>query len=151
MRVNLERIIKNKGFNENVKFLGNIKHVEVHELYKIADIYTITSFFEGTPISLLEAMFNRLPIIGSDVSGINNIITDCENGLLFENKNTKDLAEKIKLMIDNDELTQKLASKAKQDYLDNFKFDEVVLKHEKIFSIYEGFYEQLFCTRSNVP
>ena len=44
---------------------------------------SIPSRFEGTPKSLLEAMYNNIPAIGSDVNGINNILTDNKNGFLF--------------------------------------------------------------------
>ncbi|GAG04436.1 unnamed protein product, partial [marine sediment metagenome] len=84
MKTSLEKIVEKKKFNEHIKFYGSVPYEKVHELYKVAHIYVIPSLFEGTPKSLLEAMFNGVPIIGSDTNGINNIIIDNWNGLLFK-------------------------------------------------------------------
>ena len=46
------------NIKKRIRFLGNIKHEKINDLYKIADIYVITSHFENLPISILKAMFN---------------------------------------------------------------------------------------------
>ena len=75
MRNFLEDLVYKKlEFNGYIKFLGNVPHNEIENIYKMADIYIIPSLFEGTSLSLLEAMYNAMPIIGSDVTGINDII-----------------------------------------------------------------------------
>lgn len=132
MKKSLEKIVKERKFRKYVKFFGNLPHEKIHEIYGMADIYIIASYFEGTPKSLLEAMFNGLPIIGSDVMGINNLINNYENGLLFESKNSLDLAQKIKLIVSDDKLAKKLGAKAKEDYLRNYSIDKVVSEYKKL-------------------
>ena len=47
----------------------------IPDYYKTADFYIISSDYEGTSLSLLEAMFNKLAIIASDAPGINRMLT----------------------------------------------------------------------------
>ena len=84
--------IKEKGLSEYVHLLGNIPRDKINAYYKLSDFYIISSDFEGTPISMLEAMYNKLCIIGSDVKGVNNIINDSDGGFLFDNTNALELS-----------------------------------------------------------
>jgi len=133
MRRNLEDNVKKCGFEKYINFLGSIKHEEVPDIYKLADIYIIASLYEGTPLSLLEAMFNGLPIIGSDVRGINNIILDGENGLLFEKNNSLSLMTKIKKLLDNIKLMMDLGMKTEKYFKDNFNFEDTLNGHLKLY------------------
>lgn len=136
MKSDLESKVNEMGYDTIIKFFGKIPHEKVPQMYKLADIYTISSFFEGTPISLLEAMFNGLPIIGTNAVGINNIISHGKNGLLFKNGDADDLKDKIKELIDNNNnnnnMFNVLGSSAKDDYFRNYVFEDVVTKHIKL-------------------
>lgn len=102
MRTELEKAIVKAGIENHFLFLGNVNREFIPELYSISQGYIISSDFEGTPLSLVEAMNNRIPVIGSDSPGINNIIQDGVSGRLFERKNAKHLAEKIQLTLINE-------------------------------------------------
>ena len=134
MKPMLAEKVKERNFDGHVKFLGIIPHEEVLHIYKLADIYVISSLFEGTPKSLLEAMFNGLPIIGRDVNGINNLIRHGKNGLLFEKENRKDLTGKIKELVENKDLSNKLGNAAKKDYLKNYKFEHTISQYIKLYT-----------------
>lgn len=106
LRADLELKVKKMKLDNYISFLGNVNRESVPELYSVASGYVISSEFEGTPLSLVEAMSNGIPVIGSDAPGINTIIENNYNGLLFETRNASDLAEKIKLLlIDGPKLT----------------------------------------------
>jgi glycosyltransferase involved in cell wall biosynthesis len=126
--------VKKRSFDKYVNFLGIIPYEEVPHIYKLADIYVISSLLEGTPIALLEAMFDGLPIVGTDVNGINNLIRHEKNGLLFEKKNGKDLTEKIKELVENKDLCNKLGNAAKIDYLKNYRFEYVISQYIELFT-----------------
>lgn len=105
-----------------IKFMGKVENEKVRDFYKMASIYVISSWFEGTPLSLLEAMFNKVACIGTNVSGINKIIKDEENGLLFEKNNEKELTQKLSLLIDNEEKCKSLGLNAKIYFEDNYNY-----------------------------
>lgn len=134
MKPMLAEKAKEKSFDGYVKFLGTIPHEEVPHIYKLADIYVIPSLFEGAPLSLLEAMFNGLPIIGTDIHGVNNFIRHEKNGLLFEKENKEDLTERIKELVENKDLSIKLGTAAKKDYLRNYKFEYMISQFIKLYT-----------------
>jgi glycosyltransferase involved in cell wall biosynthesis len=135
LRKTLEARVKEQNFSDNIIFLGILPHEQIPEILKIADIYIIPSLYEGTSISLLEAMFNGLPIIGSDTRGINNIIFPGRNGVLFETRNPIDLSKKLKNMLENIEYYNKLGEQAAVDY--NYQWHPKKANNEHIEIIRE--------------
>lgn len=135
---NLREELKNKvsstSFQQYVTFTGKIPYSEIPQYYRIADIYVIPSKFEGTPKSLLEAMFNKLPVIGSNVNGINNILTHNENALLFDTGKTVQLSRFLSVLIMNDEKSKDLAQSAFNHYYKQFKFENTVYQLKNIYN-----------------
>ncbi len=74
----------------------------------LPSIMDITGETEGLGVVLLEAMACRVPVIGSDVGGIRDIIIDGETGLLSEQKNSDSLAEKIIQLLSDEQLRKKV-------------------------------------------
>ena len=128
------KIIINNNSMDFVTLLGNVAHSDINKFYTLADYYIISSNFEGTPIGLLEAMFNKLSIIGSNVNGINSIIIDQNNGILYNLNEYKELAEKIKLLVDDNKLALELANNAEITFNDNFDYSNVVNFYSNIFN-----------------
>ncbi|MEO6233215.1 MAG: glycosyltransferase family 4 protein [Ferruginibacter sp.] len=76
----------------------------LNDMYRKADIYVIPSYHEGFPRTIWEAMANSLPVVATHVGGIPDYLTNLENVMFVEPKNSVDLAEKIQAMIDNPDL-----------------------------------------------
>lgn len=134
LRLELEKKVRENNLENFIIFMGSVPHENVNELYKIADVYVIPSLFEGTPLSLLEAMFNSLRIIGSDVSGINNIIKHGNNGLLFKPEDYLDLKNKMEYIIQNIKQSTILGKNAKKSYLTNYSYENMINQYNKIIS-----------------
>lgn len=75
--------------------LGAMKHDEIIPYYSAADFSVLPSLMEATSISGLEAMASGLPLVGTKVGGIPELIEDGKNGILCEPANEKDLADKM--------------------------------------------------------
>ena len=84
-------------------------------------------------MSLIEAMFNKLPIIASNAPGINDVIFDGSNGLLFDLDNASHLAEQITKIVKDDSLAKKLANKAYKDYQTHFRFQDMLNKYIELY------------------
>lgn len=115
-----------------VCFLGNVSVEFIHELYNIADYYIMCSDFEGTPISLLEAMYNQLPIIASDAPGINNILTHNKTALLYSSGCISELVSLINLLINDDDKRNEISIHAKRIYDEQFNFQEVLTEYSNL-------------------
>jgi glycosyltransferase involved in cell wall biosynthesis len=89
---------------------------------------------EGLGVVLLEAMACGLPVIGSDVGGIPDIIIDGETGLLARQKEPGSLAEKITKIFSDAPLRRKLVENGYQMVEKNFSWDTI---SEKFIEIYQ--------------
>ena len=81
MNGEIQRFASDSGAGEKILFLG--KRDDVPELLKIIDLFCLPSIYEGMPLTVLEAMASGVPVIGSDTLGINEIVKDGVNGMLF--------------------------------------------------------------------
>lgn len=87
---------------DKVIFAGEMNHSDVISYYSAADFSILPSLMEATSISGLEAMAAGLPLVGTRVGGIPELIHDGDNGYLCEPANPQDLAEKINLLLRSD-------------------------------------------------
>lgn len=122
----LKNKVANYNLTKHVTFLGNVPKDTVNEIYKLSDYYLIASDFEGTSVSLLEAMFNKKPIIASRVPGIVNTINEHSECLMFSVKNVKELKDCLLRYFDNPELVQQITKKAGRHFLSTYNYDNVV-------------------------
>lgn len=76
----LEALSRDLGVRDRVIFSG--ERSDANELYRIFDAYCLTSLYEGLPLTILEAMASRVPVIGTDVLGIREVIDDGQTGYL---------------------------------------------------------------------
>jgi glycosyltransferase involved in cell wall biosynthesis len=80
------------------------------------DIFLLSSVLEGQPLVIVEAMAYGCPIVTTNVGGIPELIQDNVNGLLCSPEDPECLAQKIKLLIDDPALRQRLGQAARKSY-----------------------------------
>ncbi len=97
----LENYLDANKLHDIVKFVGWTTGEEKRKLLSDSDIYILPSYNEGLPISILEAMSFRLPILSTTVGGIPEIVKNGENGFLIKPGDKLDMFEKIKWFIEN--------------------------------------------------
>lgn len=124
----LAKQAKNLNLERYTRFEGIVPREKINQYYKIADLYIISSDFEGTPLSMLEAMFNGIPIVAANSPGINNIIEDGKNGLLFDNKSATALPKCIEKLILFPDFALKLAHNAECYFNKNYDYQIVLNK-----------------------
>jgi len=138
---NLKMLVKQLKL-KNVHFLPYMKGDklrEFHQLYKRAQIFVAPSIWdEPFGLVILEAMAYATPVIATKKGGITSIINDGENGLLVRARNSKDLAEKINLLLNDDKLRKRLSEKARQTILDKFTWPKIAERFERIYYKYSS-------------
>ena len=103
----LEKEVKSLKINSSVKFLGRVPHEEMPDLLSQADIYVSTSLYDGTSVSLLEAMgAGAFPIV-TDIPSNREWVTHNENGFLVPFNEGKTLANGIIDVIRNQSFLEK--------------------------------------------
>ena len=89
----IQAFIDSKGLSSRIQYVGAKYGREKEAYFRSADVFVFASHNEAFPLVLLEAMQFGLPIIASNVTSIQAIIQDGENGLLASKKNPTHLAE----------------------------------------------------------
>ena len=96
---NVKKLAEEKLGFMDVKLVGEKSNSDVYEYYKTnsVDLFINTSFSEGVPVSIMEAISFGIPVLATDVGGVSEIIEDGYNGWLIDPDFTDaELAEKIK-------------------------------------------------------
>ena len=93
----IEKVLK-QSFPDRFLMLGSMSQERIIPYYSAADFSVLPSLMEATSISGLEAMAASLPIVGTRVGGIPEILKDGETGFLCKPADPKDLASKIDLL-----------------------------------------------------
>ncbi|MBU1179249.1 glycosyltransferase family 4 protein [Patescibacteria group bacterium] len=154
----LEKELKSQalsiGLQDRVEFLGYISHKDLPEYFRVADIFIRPSLSEGLGSSFLEAMAAGLPVIGTPVGGIPDFLKDpsinlpalsadqaggrqgsgqVPTGLFCEVNNPESIAEKVELLLGNDELRQKIIKNARELVIKNYDWDLIADKMKGVF------------------
>ncbi|MCI9585849.1 MAG: glycosyltransferase family 4 protein [Bacilli bacterium] len=104
----------------NIVFIKNQPHEILRKLYSIADVSLVTSRSEAFGLVVIEAMACGTPVIGTNLGGIPDIITE-DTGMLFEPENFEELAHKVKqilnkeVVFDRSYIAQSTKNKYSQD------------------------------------
>ena len=106
-RKKLEQDAKNLNVDNVVRFLGQIPHEKMPDLLNQADIYVSTSLYDGTSVSLLEALASGAFPVVTDIPANREWITDGKNGFLVPPDEESILAKRIIEAIRNKALLEK--------------------------------------------
>ncbi|MFT4142871.1 MAG: glycosyltransferase family 4 protein [Mobilitalea sp.] len=120
----LKRQVEYLGLKQVVHFLGYIDYEEVAQIMKVTDIFAMPSYYEALGCAYLEAMACRVPAIGCYEQGIDEVITDKENGLLVQPHNTRELYEAIDFLIQNPEKAMTIAEKGYETIINHYTWTD---------------------------
>jgi glycosyltransferase involved in cell wall biosynthesis len=118
----------------NVNFLG--ARSDIPEILSRSDIFVLTPTADTFPISIIEAMFGGQAVVTTNVGGIPEMVRDRETGLMVEPKNAGQLAEKLKLLIHDNQLRKTLGANAKKYAENHFTAEIMVKKIEAVYRTY---------------
>lgn len=129
-----EKLInKAKEFSINLNLLGVFPNEEIPKILNQYQIFILPSVSEGNPKVLLEAMSCGVPCIGTNVQGINNILTHKINGYLC-NTNSKSIKNAILTLYNDQNLREKISKNARRFILENCSLTTIANKE---FSFYQ--------------
>ncbi|AIQ31983.1 hypothetical protein P40081_30560 [Paenibacillus sp. FSL P4-0081] len=98
-RKRLEREILEYNLSRYVKLIGNQN--DIAKYYFAADLFILTSRYEGMPVVLSEAMAAKLPVVCYEVEGVKDIISHMRTGIIVEKNDHKEMYERILGILEN--------------------------------------------------
>jgi len=93
---------------------GKLSLAETKNKMKNCYCLVLPSITEGLPRVIMEAMALGKPVVASRVGGIPDLIQDGQNGFLFEVGNSKELAEKLRILLNNKTLAVEMGKKGQE-------------------------------------
>jgi glycosyltransferase involved in cell wall biosynthesis len=95
LRAQLEGLARTLGVAERVRFLGEVPHAELPELYRAADLLVLASEREGWANVLLEAMASGTAVVATNVNGAPEVVRSRAAGLLVDRRTAACLARAV--------------------------------------------------------
>ncbi|HUS03581.1 MAG TPA: glycosyltransferase family 4 protein [Chitinophagaceae bacterium] len=124
---------KELGLERDVEFSGELSENELIRFLQSLNIYVHASLGETMSTAIMQAMACKLPVIASDVNGINNMIADNSTGLLVPVKNEVALAAALEKCIINKELRNILALNAYNYAINHYSNDTMFESYKRMF------------------
>ena len=131
-RNNLENLVKKLNLNKYVSFIGMVPNETVPEYMVASDVFVLPSLSEGFPTVILEAMASGIPIVATKVRGVPEIIKDGENGFLVEPRNSEEIAEKVLLLLNKDELRKRISEKNIEE-VKRYHWESIAIRLEEVY------------------
>lgn len=126
-RPNIEKLASELGLNFNnanlaekniLTFTSWIKDIDVSNAG--SDIIALTSFNEGTPVSLIEAQASGKPIVSTQVGGIANIVKQGETALLSPSDDVEAFASNLLKLVEDDQLRHQMSDRGIAHVMEGF-------------------------------
>jgi glycosyltransferase involved in cell wall biosynthesis len=95
------------GVDSQIKILGQIDRGTIFTYYDQADVFCLSSYSEGTPKVVLEAMARGTPVVATDVGGVSTVVEHGISGTLVMSGKPKKMAAAIKELLDDSELYER--------------------------------------------
>ena len=131
LREENEKLIKNLDLQRNVEFKNKLSRLDLIKTLNNSDIGISGSLYEGFGFPLVEMISSGLPVITSNKGSLPELASDA--GLIFEATSSSDLADKIKNLIKQNDLRQKLINNARNRRDDFFGWDEYAKRLEIVY------------------
>jgi len=105
----------------------------VHSLQRSADVFVLPSLWEGMPVSVMEAMATGLPVVGTDVPGIRELVVDGDTGFLAPGRDPAALAERIERLARDASLRFRMGEAGRRRVMTEFALDTMVRRYEEAY------------------
>lgn len=129
----LRELAESLRITSRVHFLGFRDDLADH--IAAADVFCLSSSWEGIPLAAQEAMLLGTPVVATDVGGMRELIEDGRTGLLVGRGDAPGLARAIQSVLGSDELRARLADAARRDLPQRFSTERML---DRLHAAYSG-------------
>lgn len=133
LETSIKRKVQAANLAANFQFTGFVDQKVLLQYYRQASVYILPSYYEGMPLTLLEAMSCATPCIATDVVGSSEVIVDNETGYLVPPENPARLAQATLRLLNDKQLRKKLGENARKRVLEYYDWNIIVDRLEELY------------------
>lgn len=130
-RLELQQLCAEYGISSRVSFTSWIQSMEA--FYPAMDIVCLTSLNEGTPVSLIEAQASGIPVISTNVGGVEDTMVNGKTGTILTSFSPEELAEKIESLAHAPDLRIQMSKNAHTFALEQFSYLALVNNMDALY------------------
>ena len=134
-RSNLENLVKELDLEEFVHFLGF--RSDVRRLIYCFEIFVLPSWIEGLPVTILEAMAARKPVVATSVGGVPELVLDGETGILVPPRDVPGLSKAIELLLEQPDIGHQMGNKGYEYIHQEFSHKKMWTQVQQLYKSYE--------------
>jgi D-inositol-3-phosphate glycosyltransferase len=120
----LKQLATRLGVDHHISFVGAVAHEDLPLYYNAADVCVVPSYYESFGMVAVESMACGTPVVASRVGGLASTISDGETGYLIPWRCPEPFAERLELLLDNDELRASFG-RAAREAVERFRWTNV--------------------------
>jgi glycosyltransferase involved in cell wall biosynthesis len=125
-RSSCEQRAQDIGISTHVEFPGVLRGPELAILLRSASVFALPSLWEGMPAAAMEAMACELPVVGTAVNGITDLVVDGVTGSLVSVRRPDQVATAIESLIKNPDGAREMGRAGRRHLIANHNLDKVV-------------------------
>lgn len=127
----MKALARELGLENRVRFWG--RRLDVATVLAEAQVFVLTSRWEGLPLTILEAMRAGLPVVASDVGGVREAVVDGLTGFLVPRGDVSHLRERLGVLLTDPKLRVQMGMAARKRYEEHFTAERMV---EAVWEVY---------------
>lgn len=127
----VRQYIEQSGLSGKVIFTGY--RSDVMDLLSIADVFCLTSHREGLPISMLEAMSCSLPVVGTNVPGIRDVVRHGKNGFLVEPDDPCAVKDALLRILTDNQMLRDFGYESRKIARESYSLDQCAKNYQDLF------------------
>lgn len=148
LRIKMEEEARSLNLNDSIVFLGDRNDPE--NFYPALEIVALTSRNEGTPLTLIEAMANSLPVISTSVGGVVDLLGEtltndtnsnfviCERGVRALSDKVDSLAQGLFFLINNETMRSEIGNRGNTFVINNYSKERLIKDVKELYKELAG-------------
>jgi glycosyltransferase involved in cell wall biosynthesis len=131
LRGQIEKMIHRLGLQQKVKLYGWQR--DVAGILATADIFVLTSLWEGLPIAVLEALSCGLPVVATHTGGIAEVIEQGKNGFLVLPQDIAGMEEKLAVLLQDADARKRISAAARDSLKADFAVSQMLANTQQLY------------------
>jgi len=131
LKAECEKFVIRKGLDERVFLLG--AREDAVELVRDFDVFALFSRWEGLPLTIIEAMLAGVPVVATDVGGVDELVVDGETGFLIRGLDPEAAERALLKLLADGELRRRLGEAGRKRAREKFSLEEMVRRYRELY------------------